>query len=477
MKRLLIFAVLFLAACSPAFATVSSTTTQNVYTTLGGATFAYSFKVFASADLYVAYVASDGTETEVTSGFSVTGVGTASGGNVVFAVAPTSGQKLLIRRQTVQHQNVDLVPNARLSADTLESEFDKLTFMCQDLKNKVDRTVKFKANTGAGATVPLPEPVALQYLMWNTDADALINASTGMTLANATFTNLTTTTLNSTTLSAFGLSLLDDANAAGGRSTLGLGSMSTQASGTVSISGGAITGITDLAVADGGTGSSTDATACSALGVGTEDSPTFTGAVLSGSGGLSATKLKDADGNTYFRTEATAGANADTLSMVAGGIEALTVTTAGVRSHGNGLIEGDATPGTAIRVMNFNIGNGTTASTIWITANSTLCYNELWPDINNIGKPYNGTYYTLNAAGSILVAKTATVSNGTAIATVMSARIDFTSTSVTSLYITAEIIGGNISLYFSDNTGTGVDLTTLVDSGTIGVHITYLTTG
>lgn len=42
---------------------------------------------------------------------------------------------------------------------------------------------------------------------------------------------------------------------------LGLGTMSTQAASNVAITGGSITGITDLAVADGGTGASTAATA------------------------------------------------------------------------------------------------------------------------------------------------------------------------------------------------------------------------
>jgi hypothetical protein len=66
---------------------------------------------------------------------------------------------------------------------------------------------------------------------------------------------------------AAGRAILDDADAAAQRTTLGLGTIATQAANNVSISGGSITGITDLAVADGGTGSSTAAAARLALGV------------------------------------------------------------------------------------------------------------------------------------------------------------------------------------------------------------------
>lgn len=64
-----------------------------------------------------------------------------------------------------------------------------------------------------------------------------------------------------------GRAILDDVDAAAQRTTLGLGTISTQAANNVSISGGAISGITDLAVADGGTGSSTAAAARVALGL------------------------------------------------------------------------------------------------------------------------------------------------------------------------------------------------------------------
>jgi hypothetical protein len=53
------------------------------------------------------------------------------------------------------------------------------------------------------------------------------------------------------------------------RTNLGLGSIATQAASSVSITGGSITGITDLAVADGGTGASDAGTARTNLGLGT----------------------------------------------------------------------------------------------------------------------------------------------------------------------------------------------------------------
>lgn len=56
---------------------------------------------------------------------------------------------------------------------------------------------------------------------------------------------------------AAGRAIVDDADASAQRTTLGLGTIATQASSNVTITGGSVTGITDLVVADGGTGNST----------------------------------------------------------------------------------------------------------------------------------------------------------------------------------------------------------------------------
>lgn len=81
--------------------------------------------------------------------------------------------------------------------------------------------------------------------------------------------------LRGVTPSAFALSRLVDVDAAARRTGLGLGTMATQAASAVAITGGTIAGITDLPVADGGTGASTAAAARTNLGlvIGTDVQP------------------------------------------------------------------------------------------------------------------------------------------------------------------------------------------------------------
>jgi hypothetical protein len=91
-------------------------------------------------------------------------------------------------------------------------------------------------------------------------------------------------------------------NASGARTNLGLGTISTQNSNSVSITGGSITGITDLAIADGGTGASTATDARTNLGLGTMATQASTSVSISGGSITGITDLAVADGGTGAST-------------------------------------------------------------------------------------------------------------------------------------------------------------------------------
>jgi hypothetical protein len=91
--------------------------------------------------------------------------------------------------------------------------------------------------------------------------------------------------------------------------TLGLGTMAYQDSNAVAITGGSITGITDLAVADGGTGASTAANARTNLGIGTIATQDSNNVSITGGSITGITDLAIADGGTGSSTASGARTN------------------------------------------------------------------------------------------------------------------------------------------------------------------------
>ena len=136
--------------------TVSTTNTRNSYSGNGSNTvFAYTFKIFDDDDITV-IVRTDSTGVETTktktTHYTVSGVGSASGGNITFGTAPISGETVVLLRTTARTQLTDYVANDPFPADTHEDALDKLTFIVQELEEEIGRSLKLsQTNTIATA--------------------------------------------------------------------------------------------------------------------------------------------------------------------------------------------------------------------------------------------------------------------------------------------------------------------------------------
>lgn len=145
--------------------------------------------------------------------YTLTGAGDPNGGVLTVLTSPTdytpqTGESLVIELEPEIKQETDLLETGDLPVEEIEKALDKLTRICGRLFNLLDRTVQVPVtDTAVGSFVlPLDSVRASKFLAF--DASGLPIAAT---------------TITTSPVSAWGATLIDDADAAAGRTTLGSG--------------------------------------------------------------------------------------------------------------------------------------------------------------------------------------------------------------------------------------------------------------
>lgn len=164
---------------------LATTTSKIIYTgTDAVSVYAYDFKIFEDTDLVVTEVLiADETETvlTITTDYTVSGAGDASGGNVTLVAGNLpSTKKLVIQRVLPLTQAFDLVENDNAPAASFEDTYDKGIAISQQIQEQIDRSILQPIT--ATAAIVFPSPDALKGIRWNTAGDGLEN----VTLLDAT---------------------------------------------------------------------------------------------------------------------------------------------------------------------------------------------------------------------------------------------------------------------------------------------------
>ena len=126
--------------------TLTTTLQKKIYTGDGSVTaFAYTWLINTNTDLKV-YLRTIATGAEslqtLTTHYTVSGVGSAGGGNVTFVSAPASTLQVVIVRAVPLTQNTDYVSNDPFGAETHESALDTLMMAVQDQGEILGRSIK-----------------------------------------------------------------------------------------------------------------------------------------------------------------------------------------------------------------------------------------------------------------------------------------------------------------------------------------------
>lgn len=150
---------------------VSNQETVYIYTGNGvTVTFAYSCQVQKLEDLDV-YL----DNVVITSGITINGIGSLTGGSVTFSVAPASGVEVRVERAIELERTTDYQQNGDFLSRIVNPDFDRLWMALQQIRTAFSRVLHYpRADVNPVSELPLAAARANKLLGFNSNGDPIV---------------------------------------------------------------------------------------------------------------------------------------------------------------------------------------------------------------------------------------------------------------------------------------------------------------
>ena len=157
--------------------TITTKPARNEYTATAGQTiFTYKFKIYSVTDLNV-YSTPAGQECDdtldITTDYSVSGVGNEDGGEITFNVGRTVGDLITISSAIYSSRTTDYQTNGDFIPDTVNDDNDRVVSLVKQVQNSVERTLLLSECVQNPSPLSLAAPDPGLFLKWNAAGDGV----------------------------------------------------------------------------------------------------------------------------------------------------------------------------------------------------------------------------------------------------------------------------------------------------------------